>query len=297
MMKPLRILLVCLGLCAFSAKDHPPAEATAASAPAGAYVAMARGVVDVDGGMVHVTSERDGVVTQVLAQEGDRVRAGQTLVTLDDRQVRIAQGMARAELDQARAQLRLLTAKLPGARQRARRLAAAAHEAAVPRQSADDARADVTLLLAQIDAAKAAVEVAAKRLDDARLEVGMRTLKAPAGGLIVRRQVHVGDSVIAQSATPLFEVLPERPLIVRAQLNEVFADQVHAGMAADVVSDADPSVVRAARVLRVGAVVGRSPYAGDADVRPDERDVECVLTLADPHWRVGQRVLVRIKGG
>ena len=42
---------------------------------------------------------------------------------------------------------------------------------------------------------------------------------------------------------------------------------------------------------------GRRPYAGDADVRPDERDVQCVLTLADPHWRVGRPVLVRIKGG
>jgi RND family efflux transporter MFP subunit len=256
---------------------------------------MARGSVDVEGGLIRITAERDGVIKQLKAEDGDIVKAGQVLALLDERQTQIAVSIARAELDQANAQTKVLQAKLPVARQRAQRLLAAANEGAATGQAADDAKGEATLLAAEITAANASAAVAAKRLDNARYEAERRTLRAPSAGRIVQRNVHVGDSVLAQSSTELFQLLPNHPLIVRAELNEAFVDKVYPDMQAEIVPDGDDSKIYSARVLRVGAVFGPSKHSDDPEARPDARAVECVLLLKDNELRIGQHVLVRFK--
>lgn len=286
-------LLLCLNACSRS-EQVAQASATTPSPP-GPYIAMARGAVDVEGGLIRITAQRDGVIKQVNAEDGDIVKSGQVLALMDERQVQLAVGIAQAELDQANAQTKVLQAKLPAAQQRAQRLLAAAKEGAATGQAADDAKGEATLLAAEITAANASAAVTAKRLDNARYEAERRTLRAPSAGRIVRRNVHVGDSVLAQSATELFQLLPNRPLIVRAELNEAFVDKIHPDMQAEIVRDGDDSKTYSARVLRIGAVFGPSKYGDDPEARPDDRDVECVLQLQNRDLRVGQRVLVRFK--
>ena len=111
----------------------------------------------------------------------------------------------------------------------------------------------------------------------------------------MRRSVHVGDAVSAQAATELFQLLPDRPRIVRAELNEAYVDLVRPGMRADVVSDAGQGTPVAAEVLRVGEVFGPSRLTDDPVERAGAHDVECVLRLEGGAFRIGQRVLVRFK--
>ncbi|QBB71541.1 HlyD family efflux transporter periplasmic adaptor subunit [Pseudolysobacter antarcticus] len=287
------LLAVCLSAC--SSADHAGQAHAATPPPASPYIAMARGSVDVEGGLIRITAERDGVIKQVNVEDGDSVTAGQILAVMDERQAQIAVGIAQAELDQASAQTKVLQAKLPSARQRAQRLLDAAKEGAATGQAADDAKSEATLLTAEINAAEATAAVAAKHLENARYEAERRTLRAPSAGRIVRRNVHVGDSVLAQSATELFQLLPDRSLIVRAELNEAFVDKVHPDMQAEIVRDGDDSKTYNARVVRIGAIFGPSKHGDDPEARPDERDVECVLLLQDKDLRIGQRVLVRFK--
>lgn len=288
------VLVLCLGACSKKSEQIAQTGAATTSTPS-QYVAMARGAVDVDGGLIRITAERDGVIKQVSAEDGDIVKAGQALAIMDERQVQIAVSIAQAELDQADAQAKVLQAKLPGVQLRAQRLLAAAKEGATTAQAADDAKSEATLLAAEITAARASTVVTAKRLENARYEVGLRTLRAPSAGRIVRRNVHVGDSVLAQSAAKLFQLMPNRPLIVRAELNEAFIDKVHPDMQVEVVPDGDDRKIYSARVLSIGQVFGPSKHGDDPEARPDDRDVECVLLLKDKTLRIGQHVLVRFK--
>lgn len=290
---PLITLLLYLGAC--SKNEHVVQTGATTQSPASLYVAMARGAVDVEGGLIRIRAERDGMIKQVNAEDGDIVKSGQVLALMDERQAQIAVSIAQAELDQSNTQIRVLQAKLPDTQQRAQRLLAAANEGAATGQAADDAKGKATLLTAEITAANAISVVAVKRLENAHYEVGLRTLRAPSAGRIVRRNVHVGDNVLAQSATDLFQLLPNRPLIVRADLNEAFVDKIHPDMQAEIVPDSDESKTYSARVRRIGAVFGPSKYSDDPEVRPDERDVECILQLQNRNLRVGQRVLVRFK--
>lgn len=287
----LALLLPVLACCG----KQDPAPAAPANATATRYVAIARGWVDVEGGLVSVRAQRDGVVTAVRAEEGDTVHAGQTLLEFGPQQAQVGVALARAELAQAQAHEQEFAAQLPQAQLRARRLSAAAVAGAVSGESRDDARANLAQLHAQASVAQATSAAARQHLAAARLELEARSVHAPVAGRILRRTVQVGDAVTAQAAIELFQLLPARPRIIRAELDESFVDRIHPGMAAEVLSDAQSGQVYVAHVLRVGEAYGASRGTDDPADRSDLRSVPCVLALDDANakLRIGQRVLTR----
>ena len=288
-------------LAALAACSGTPGDAlsgnTSASAPS-AWRAVARGTVDVEGGLARVVATRDGVIADVDAQEGDQVKAGQVLARMDARVAAVGLASARAEQAQAQAQLAEAQAKLAQAQRQAQSAAAAAHAGAASGQAADDARAAATALAAQADAARAALELARQHVAAAQLDVDARTLRAPVAGVVVQRDAQVGQGVAAASGASLFSILPDRPRVVRAQLDADVADAVKPGQRAEVVRDSGEGQAYAATVLRVGQVLVPSSLSDDPLARATARDVDCLLRLDAPQagapgLRVGQRVLVR----
>ncbi len=264
-------------------------------APASPFIAMARGEVDVEGGLLRVTAPRDGRVDEVRVVEGADVSKGDVLATIDTLQARLAVDVADAGLAEAQARVAVLKARLPQAASQARRVGEAADAGAATGQSADESASAVAVLKAEVMAAEAAVKMSRAQLAQARSEVDLRTLKAPVDGRIVRLSLHVGDFVSSQSPNELFEILPTGPRIVRAELNEAYVDQVKSGMQAEVVRDSDQGPAYPARVIRIGDVFGPSRLTDDPVERAGAHDVECVLALDASNFRIGQRVLVRFR--
>lgn len=289
---PVLLAVMALGACSDKGRGVGSAPV---QAPSSSYLAMARGQVDVEGGLIRVVAARDGRVDEVKVEDGDTVTQGEVLARLDQRQAQIAVGVAQANEAQAAAQVDVLKARLTPAEIQARRAGEAAGAGAATGQSADDAAAALAVLKAEIGVAQAAVKVARQHVDEAQAELGARAITAPAAGKIVRRSVHVGDAVSAQAATELFQLLPDRPRIVRAELNEAYVELIKPGMQAEVVRDSDQGAAVPARVLRVGEVFGPSRLTDDPVERAGAHDVECVLLLDGTDFRIGQRVLVRFK--
>lgn len=285
--------LVTLALGGCSRPGRAPA---ADAAPVqSAYLAIARGQVDVEGGLIRVVAARDGRIDEVKVEDGDTVHQGDVLALLDARAARIGVGVAEATVEQAQAQVGVLKARVAPTRLQQQRVGEAAGAGAATGQAADDAASALAVLQAEIGAAEAAVKLARQQLDAARAELDARVVKAPVAGRIVRRSVHVGDVVSAQSGTELFQLLPDRPRIVRAELNEAYVDLIKPGMQAEVVRDSDQGEAVPARVLRVGEMFGPSRLTDDPVERAGAHDVECVLQLQGSEFRIGQRVLVRFK--
>jgi len=266
------------------------------------WLAIARGQVDVEGGLVRVTVIRNGVVSAVEAQQGDKVQAGQVLAQLDPRAAQIDVAGAKAQIEQARAQLAELEVKLREAQQRAPRLAAAAKAGAATGDAADEARNAVAALRAQRDAAQAALDAARQRTAAAKFDLDACSLRAPVAGTVVRRGAQIGQTVSATSGAPLFELLPDRPRIVRAQLDADDADKIAPGMTAQVMRDSGDGPTYVAKVLRVGEVLGTATLSEDPLQRAASREVDCVLQLEPSNdssakvsqLRMSQRVLVRV---
>ncbi len=280
-------------LAACSAGDQTPAAAAPAQ-----WLAVARGQVEVEGGLVEVSARTSGIVESVKVKPGDAVQAGATLATLDAGAARIEVAAAQAGVAAAKAQGAELQATLAQARAQAPRLAAAAKAGAATGTAAAAAQGQVATLTARAAAARAALDGAEQKLAGARLALAATTLKAPVAGTVVARNVALGQAVGA-AGPALFELLPARPHIVRAQLDADAAGAVHAGMPAEVVRESGTGTVYRARVLWVGQVLQRASLDTDPLQRALANDVDCTLELlpvagsATPPLRIGQRVLVR----
>lgn len=289
-----RLAGIVLGLSLLLGACARAPETTTTTAPA--YAAVARGRIDIEGGLSALSMPREGALAKVAVHEGDHVTQGQLLAQLDTSPATFAMDAARSQLEQAEAQVKLLAVKQAAATQRARRLAQAVAANAGDGQSADDAREVAAQLAAEQQSARAAMEIARQKLDEARYELKQRSLLAPFDADVIKVAAQVGASV-SPSSGPLLILLPNKPRIVRAELNESFVGTIMPGMRAEVSANTDSSETHwNAHVLRIGQVYGPTTLEPDPQVRANARTVECVLTFDQPqNVRIGQRVIVRFK--
>lgn len=295
-------LLACLAIAisGLAACSRPADAPTAESAkPVAAYLAVARGKIDIEGGLLALSMPREGNLASVDVHEGDHVKRGQLLATLDNTPATLAVDAAKAQMEQAQAQLKLLSIKQQAMKLRAQRLAAAARAGAGDGQSADDATEAAAQLGAEQLADRAAADMAAQKLAEARYELRQRSLYAPFDADVVRVAAQPGASVSPASGA-LFTLLPRKPRIVRAELNDSFAGVVVPGMQAEVTAESGGDGQQwAAHVVRIGEVYGPATLDNDPQVRANARTVECVLAFdqsdAKPvqDLRIGQRVMIR----
>ncbi len=105
-----------------------------------------------------------GTVESVAVKVGESVKEGQTLASVDDRDLRNAVALAQAQLDAARAQVKTI------------------------RNASSSSSAQVTAAQAQVTSAQASLDQAQSRVRDA-------TLAAPLTGVVATVSVEVGDQV------------------------------------------------------------------------------------------------------
>lgn len=257
-------------------------------------VAIAKGRVDIEGGVIRLAARRDGVITEVLVEEGARVKKGDVLAQLEDNLIRLNLDVERRQLDERRAAIPQLQVQLRAAERELARLEKLLAIEAAPRQELDQARDQVQLVTTDLRRAEAAIASAQAQINVTEFEIEQRKVRAPLDGRIIQRQARPGNGVSTLNVTPLFLFAPDVPRIVRAQLEERFVPRVAPGMPAEVSMEADLSKRSPAKVLRVGQVYGAKTPSDDPTERSDVRVVEIVLSIEDQSMLIGQRVLVKV---
>jgi multidrug efflux pump subunit AcrA (membrane-fusion protein) len=257
-------------------------------------VAMARGKIEVKGGLLSLKTGEAGRVAHLAVEEGERVEAGQVLLMLDEQAAKQRVSVAQAEVQRADAQRKAAADRLPAARELTQRLQKAAKAGAADAQRAEDARQQLKQLEAALSIARADLDIAQARVAQERLLLAERSLRAPQSGLVTRLNVTQGAWVSPDDGGVLAVLLPERPLQVRAELNERFIDRVSTGMKADIVLETDgPAAPLQAHVMRLGEVFSASHLDDDSGLQTNTRVVDCLLSFdKPPALRVGQNVRV-----
>lgn len=161
---------------------------------------------------VLVANQIDGVVSQVLVSAGEHVERGRPLFEMDAEPFKIDVMTARAELDAARARLRL--AEDVAGRQ-SRLLA---------RGTGVEARAQQTGI--EVDVARAAVARQESNLARTELSLARTRVVAPISGIVGRPRVAPGTFVEAKAGTALAEIVQLDPVLVAYQVP--YADRQHA---------------------------------------------------------------------
>lgn len=232
---------------------------------------------------VTVSSEAEGKVRAILADLGDRVRAGQALVQLDNEKQQYTFEQQQAALARTLAQygapdpehlpeientpdVRRANADLVQATRAYDRANELFKRTLVSQQDFEDARAalqgkkaayDVSLqnarnLRASIQASEAAMKLAARQLRDT-------DIRAPFDGYVEKRLVNLGELVKAQM--PVMAIVKLDPLKVTAEIPEKMAPWIADGRPVELHVDAYPSRTFAGKVTRISPAVNTSTRA------------------------------------
>jgi membrane fusion protein, multidrug efflux system len=267
----------------------------------------------VAGNLVQITPQVYGTVLAIDADDTDYVKAGQTLVSLDPADSRIALEQAEAALARSVRQVRNLVAttaeiqataalrkiELARARQDLARRASLAGTGALPAEELQHARDAVESSQAALDVAERQlaahrtlvdhttlethpeVQSAAARVREAYLAYARTTLPAPVSGIVDKRIVQLGQRV--SPGMPLMAVIPLNQVWVEANFKEEQLLDLRVGQPATLTADVYGDAVKFhGRVAGFGAGTG-SAFA----LLPPQN--------ATGNWiKVVQRVPVRI---
>lgn len=288
------VVVGALGLKGMGAARKAEADAEAAAAPESPYAAVANGRVDVEGGLIQVAARRGGVVRDVLVQEGDRVVAGQILARQEDDEARLSLARAQAEVTQAESALAMTRVQINTAQREFDRLQGLVDTNFVAAQRIDQARDAIATAQAQQQSQQAAVATARARLREAAYNLELTVIRAPLAGRIVRRYANPGAGASTLNVSTMFDLEPDAPRIVRAEIVESDIPNITDGQAVEIQPEGDASKNYVGAVLRRAAVFGARKLASDdPSQRTDERVVEVVVSAGDAPLLIGQRVLVK----
>ncbi|MEW4951271.1 efflux RND transporter periplasmic adaptor subunit [Pseudomonas asiatica] len=153
---------------------------------------------------VEVRPQVEGVLTQVLVKEGQWVKEGDLLATLDDRAIRANLDQARAELGQSQAQIQVANVDL----QRYRLLST---DNGVSKQTLDQQQALVNRLQATVKGNQAAIA-------NAEVQLSYTQIRSPVTGRVGIRNVDPGNLVRTSDTRSLFSVTQIDPIAVEFAL-------------------------------------------------------------------------------
>jgi len=231
---------------------------------------------------VEVKSKASGIVERLLVDAGDRVRTGQVLAELDKQQLQANVREAQAQLQAARAALEAAGASLErnkvdargpdvpflkSAMERAKNLfsdglidkaareeAEKNYELALNKQLS--AERNVSVSEAGVAQAKAQVAVAQAGLERAAEDLRYSTITSPMDGVVLSRDVEVGDAVssilvLGSQATLVMTLGDSSSVYVRGKVDEADIGKVYLGQPARISVESFPDRKFEGRVTKI----------------------------------------------
>ncbi|MBX3349860.1 MAG: efflux RND transporter periplasmic adaptor subunit [Nitrospira sp.] len=191
---------------------------------------------------VQVGSQISGKVAQLFADFNSKVTKGQVLAQIDQKPFKARLSQARAAVKSARGNLSRANVLAIQRKREFDRMAALRPQAFVSQADVDlaetnyrDAAANVEVLQAQLDQAQAA-------LASAELDLGYTTIYSPVDGIVVSRNVDVGQTLAAAFQTPILFLIAQdlTHMQVNANVSESDIGGVKEGTEANFRVDAYP---------------------------------------------------------
>jgi HlyD family secretion protein len=281
---------------------------------------------------VDLAFNSEGTVTALLKREGEMVKPGEVIATLDDATYRSGAALAAArrdaaqaqldklvhgtrqeDLDQARANLALAQAVLADAKVTFDRQSGLAATNATTRQLVDDARRGLDSAVAQVaqsqaalteaingpriedlDAAKAQLRESESTLELAETQLSRAVLKAPCDGIVMTRVIEPGTVVLPNSA--VYSVAITDEVWVRAFVPETMLTRAAPDTEVRVVTDGRPNQPYRGRIGYVAPAAEFTPKTVETPELRTQLVYRIRVRVTDPDAgiRQGQPVTIRL---
>ena len=177
---------------------------------------------------VNVGTQVSGTVLERSADFNDHVKKGQVLLRLDPATLQARLRQALAQLSSAEASLALARSTV----ERNQRLVAQGFISAL---ALDQSQREVA-------AAQAGVEVARAQVDAAQTDVNNSVIRSPVDGVVIKRNIEVGQTVAASYQTPdLYQIAQDlREMRIHTNVSEADVGLIRPGQVARFSVDAYP---------------------------------------------------------
>lgn len=151
---------------------------------------------------VQVGTQVSGMVKSLHVDFNTRVKAGQTVAVIDPEPFKARREQAASNLEMARSNVARARADLAQRKRERDRVQSLVAEEFVSQNDVDVARTNYESAEAQLRVGEAQVKQAEAALNAADLELKYTVIRSPVDGIVVARNVEVGQTVAASFATP-----------------------------------------------------------------------------------------------
>ncbi len=257
---------------------------------------------------VLVTPQVDGLaIVELLAEEGQRVEAGQVLARLNRAQLDVALSQNAAQIQrveaaiaQANAQIAEAEAANTQAQNALRRTQTLRAEGVATADIFDQRLAAARAAEARLTAARqglaiAEAELAAARAqrDDIQLRIARSEIRAPRGGVISRRNARLGQIAGMAAPEPLFRIIADGAVELEAEVPEADLPRIAVGQRVDV-TPAGATGALAGTIRLIPREVDRASRLGRVRVTLPEAGAPSVGVFARGVIEVDRRVALTV---
>ena len=260
------VVLVAVAAAWQFARPHPQSVQTTpivTSYPSQQYVVLnATGYV-VAQRKAAISSKATGRLEWLGVAEGSRVKAGDVIARIDDRDVVAQAQSAEAAVRAARANVQQAQVERENAQVEFGRNEELVRQNFISKSALDTAKARLDRAQAAVASAQANLNVALANARNAEVAVDYTQIRAPFDGVILSKSANVGDLVTPfSSATDskgaVVSMADMSTLEVEADVSEASLAKVHVGQPAEIVLDALPDVRFRGHISRMVPTVDRA---------------------------------------
>jgi len=280
-------LLVIAGLLAWFVGREKPVEVSVAEARAMPATSTGTSVLDATG---YVTARRQatvsakitGKVRDVRIEEGQHVKAGDILATLDDSEARVESELRRAQVSAARAQLAEAEAASANADREYQRQQDLAERKLTSVSALDAARAQSEALRARVASQTSGIRVAEEAYQAALVQLDNTVVRAPFDGVVTVKAAQPGEMISPISAgggsirTGIGTIVDMDSLEIQVDVSESYINRVQPGQEVEAVLNAYPEWRIPASVIAIVPTADRSKATVKVRIALAEKDARIV---------------------
>ena len=229
-----------------------------------------------------VSAQITGTLTQVLIEEGDHVKEGQVLGTLDDTAQKAALAQAQAQLHTAQSLLAQYQVQLAQSVRDANRAEDLVKRNLVSAQAVEQARAQVDGQSAQVEGQRKQIDLATANLRSAQVQLDYCTVRAPFTGVVIAKAAQVGEIISPFSAgggftrTGIGTIVDMDSLEIEVDVNEAYINRVQPGQPVQSVLNAYPDWKIPSHVIAIIPTADRSKATVKVRIGLDLKDPRIV---------------------
>jgi len=282
-------VVLAAGAAVFASRQGRPLSVEI-GAVAAAWPSQSVAVLNATGRVVaarraSVASKGTGRLEWLGVQEGQRVREGEVIARLENRDVAAQREQVAASVKVAEANLAQGEAELDDAAAALRRARELAAQNFVSASAVDSAEARHHKARAAIQTLKAQIAVARANLRAADVSVDQTLIRAPFTGIVLTKSANVGDIVTPFSAAAgttgaVVTMADMSTLEVEADVSENAIAGIAVGQPAEIQLDAFPDLRLLGSVSRIVPTVDRSKATLLVKVRFDETDARVLPDMS-----------------